>query len=212
LNTGDRLSRAEFERRYEARPDLKKAELIEGVVYVSSPVYPWHGEPHSDIITWLGNYRAATPGVRVSDNTSLQLDEESEPQPDVSVWIDDPTSEALRVPKDSIPEIAPDLIVEVAASSVVQDLRGRLNAYHRNGVQEYLVLLVHEQEVRWYAWEAEAYQRIEPDEAGILRSRGLPGLWLQPAYFWEGNLARVLAVLQQGLQSPEHTAFVKRVD
>lgn len=211
LNNGDRLSRAEFERRYAARPDIKKAELIEGVVYVPSPVYPQHGEPHSDIIGWLGVYRAATPGVRVFDNTSLRLDADNEPQPDVCVWSDDPTGEALRISPDSIPEITPDLIVEVAASSAAYDLHDKLDVYRRNGVQEYLVLLVYERETRWYAWEEGAYQRLEPDDEGVLRSRVLPGLWLEPARFWEGDLAGVLAVLQRGLTSAEHDAFVKRL-
>lgn len=209
LNSGDRLSRAEFERRYSARPDIKKAELIEGVVYVASPVYPQHGEPHSDIIGWLSVYRAATPGIRVSDNTSLRLDVDNEPQPDVCVWIDDPTGEALRAPRDSFLEITPDLIVEVAASSASYDLYDKMNVYRRNGVQEYLVLLVYERETRWYEWQAGEYQLLEPDEDGILRSRVLPGLWLHPERFWEGDLAGVLAVLQQGLASPEHEAFVK---
>ncbi|MFQ5857285.1 MAG: Uma2 family endonuclease [Anaerolineae bacterium] len=208
LNSGDRLSRAEFERRYAARPDIKKAELIEGVVYVSSPVYPRHGVPHSDIITWLGTYRAATPGIYVSDNTSMRLDADNEPQPDVCVWVDDPTGKALRAPRDSFLEITPDLIVEVAASSASYDLHDKLNAYRRNGVQEYLVLLVYERETRWYEWQDGEYQRLEPDEEGILRSRVLPGLWLQPERFWEGDLAGVLAVLQRGLASPEHEAFV----
>src|SRR5262249_31752394 len=83
LNSGDRLSRAEFERRYHAHPEIKRAELVEGVVYVASPVrYSQHGEPHSDIITWLGTYRAATPGVRGGDNTTMRLDFENEIQPD----------------------------------------------------------------------------------------------------------------------------------
>jgi len=156
----------------------------------------------------IGNC-AATPGIRVSDNTSLRLDADNEPQPDVCVWVDDPTGEALRVPRDSYLEITPDLIVEVTASSASYDLHDKLNAYRRNGVQEYLVLPVYERETRWYEWPEGEYQRLEPGEDGILRSRVLPGLWLQPERFWEGDLAGVLAVLQRGLASPEHQAFVK---
>jgi Uma2 family endonuclease len=211
LNSGDRLSRAEFERRYTARPDIKKAELIEGVVYVPSPTYPQHGMPHSDIIGWLSAYRAATPGICVSDSTSLRLDVDNEPQPDVCVWIEDPTGEALRVPRDTFLEITPELVVEVAASSAAYDLHDKLNVYRRNGVQEYLVLVIHERETRWYVWEEGEYHLLEPDEEGVLRSRVLPGLWLQPERFWAGDLAGVLAVLQQGLVSPEHETFVKRL-
>ena len=41
LHNGDTLDADEFMRRYEAMPDVKKAELIEGVVYImSSPCEP----------------------------------------------------------------------------------------------------------------------------------------------------------------------------
>src|SRR5437773_5606378 len=82
LQNGDRLTRPEFERRYDAMPHLKKAELIEGVVYVPSPISTNHSGPHFDVITWLGLYCAFTPGVKGFDNTSLRLDMDNEPQPD----------------------------------------------------------------------------------------------------------------------------------
>src|SRR5262249_57904199 len=84
LETGDQLSRDEFERRYDAMPNVKKAELIEGVVYMPSPVrWNQHAAPHADFITWLGFYRVNTPGVRVGDSGSLRLNLDTEPQPDV---------------------------------------------------------------------------------------------------------------------------------
>lgn len=60
LENGDRLSRIEFERRYQAMPELKKAELIEARVYIASPFRIIHGQPHAHIMTWLGVYCAAT--------------------------------------------------------------------------------------------------------------------------------------------------------
>ncbi len=64
LEPGDRLTRAEFERRYAAMPLVKKAELIEGVVYMPSPVrVQRHGHPHLHLGTWLGVYESGTPGV-----------------------------------------------------------------------------------------------------------------------------------------------------
>ena len=49
LENGDRLSLAEFERRYENMPSLKKAELIKGVVLMGSPVrFVQHGRPHAN--------------------------------------------------------------------------------------------------------------------------------------------------------------------
>ena len=83
LNAGDRLSHAEFERRYHAHPEIKKAELVEGIVYMPSPArFAQHSQPQADMITWLGLYRAAIPGVIVGDNATLRLDNENVVQPD----------------------------------------------------------------------------------------------------------------------------------
>src|SRR5262245_19669824 len=89
LRNGDHLTRDEFERRYDAMPGLKKAELIEGVVYLMpSPVNPEaHGQPHALIVGWLTVYFAQTPGLVVSDNGSVRLDDDNEPQPDASLLI-----------------------------------------------------------------------------------------------------------------------------
>ena len=74
LESGDRLSRDEFERRYDAMPGLKKAELIAGVVQVPSPVRQRdHSGPHFNIVGWLFLYRARTPGVEGGDNASVGL-------------------------------------------------------------------------------------------------------------------------------------------
>lgn len=209
LHSGDRLSRAEFERRYEAYSDLK-AELIEGVVYVVSPIRSrQHGEPHSDIIGWLTVYRAATPGVRVNDNTTLRLDLDNEPQPDACLWIEG--SGRAWVDADDYLAGAPELIVEVAASSAAYDLHDKLRVYRRSGVLEYLVLLAYEREVRWFNWETGEDRLLRPGEDGVLRSRVFPGLWLEPVRFWQGDVAGVLAVLQQGLATPEHAEFVQRL-
>ncbi|RIK37629.1 MAG: hypothetical protein DCC55_23700 [Chloroflexi bacterium] len=209
LESGDRLTRAEFERRYEAQSEIKKAELIEGVVYVASPVrVRRHGAPHSNIIGWLTVYQAATPGVNVADNSTLRLDLDNEPQPDVAVWIEGGNA---FVDDDDYLQGAPELIVEVAGSSAAIDLHDKLNAYRRNGVQEYLVLLTHEQEVRWFRFEQGETRVIEADEQGVLRSQVLPGLHLDVKRFWQGDLAGLLAVLQQGLASEERAAFVQRL-
>ena len=211
LESGDRLSRAEFERRYNARPDIKKAELIEGVVYVASPVrIKKHSEPHSDIVTWVGLYRAETPGIRAADNGTLRLDPDNEPQPDISVWIDETLGGQATVSDDDYLEGAPELLIEVAASTAAYDLHDKFHAYRRNGIQEYLVLQVYEREAVWYHWQEGAYVPMTPDDQGVLRSQIFPGLWLDAGALIRGDMTRVLAVLQQGLASPEHAAFIKR--
>ncbi len=212
LNSGDRLSRAEFERRYQAHPEIKKAELIEGVVYVTSPArYRQHADPHFDIIGWLAVYRATTPGVRGGDNAILRLDFENEPQPDALLRLEPAIGGRSFVAEDDYLEGSPELIVEVAASSASYDLHDKRRAYARNGVLEYLVIQTYERQVSWFVLREGVYEALEADEKGILHSEVFPGLWLQPAALWSGDLAMMLAVLQEGLASAEHAAFVEQL-
>jgi Uma2 family endonuclease len=212
LENGDRLTRAEFERRYDAMPRLKKAELIEGVVYV-----PWrvrhrqHGSPHVHLISWLGLYTANTPGIEASDNSSVRLDLDNEPQPDALLLIDPVCGGQVRISDDGIIEGAPELVAEVASSSVSYDLHAKLHVYRRNGVREYLVWRVLEREIDWFVLRAGQYERMAVDVQGLLQSEVFPGLWLDPAALVRGDLATVLAIVQQGLASPEHGTFVTRL-
>ena len=200
LENGDRLSRAEFARRYTAHPEIKKAELVEGVVYMASPVRAQqHGIPHSSINGLFMLYCAATPGLRMADNSTLRLDHDNELQPDVAVWLDESLGGRTRITADDYLAGTPELIVEIAASSVAYDLGTNLNAYRRNGVAEYVVLIPYEQSVRWLAWVDGEYHELLPDEQGIIRSRIFPGLWFSPAHFWANDLPGLVACLQQGL-------------
>jgi len=200
LESGDRLTRPEFERRYRAMPQLKKAELIEGVVYVASPVrVSRYGQLHSDIIGWLVAYRSVTPGVMVCDNTTVRLDAENEPQPDALLRIDQAWGGQSRISEDDYIEGAPELIVEIAASSASYDLHDKRRAYRRNGVREYLVWLTQEQDFRWYVLREGEYELQSPDELGILHSQVFPGLQLAVTALLAGDMQRVLAVLQEGI-------------
>jgi Uma2 family endonuclease len=208
LEPGDHLTRAEFERRYEAMPQVKKAELIEGVVYMPSPVrLEHHAAPHADLIGWLAVYRAHTPGVRVADNVTLRLDLDNEPQPDATLLIEPASGGNVQLSEDYI-EGAPELVAEVASSSASFDLHTKLRVYRRNGVQEYLVWRVQDHAIDWFVLRDEEYLSLSPDASGRLRSEVFPGLWLDPAAMARSDLTTVLAVLQQGLGSPEHAAFV----
>ena len=213
LESGDRLTRSEFERRYAALPHLKKAELIEGVVYVASPVsVRKHGQPHSDMIGWLIAYRAATPGVMVCDNTTVRLDSDNEPQPDALLRIDESKGGQSRISADDYIEGAPELIVEIAASSASYDLHDKLRAYRRNGVKEYLVWLTQEEGFRWYVLQEETYVLQQPDGRGILHSWIFPGLQLAVEALLAGEMQTVLAVLQEGVDSEEHRQFVQQLE
>jgi Uma2 family endonuclease len=212
LFNGDHLTRAEFERRYAAQPHLKKAELIEGVVYMPSPVHlQKHSQPHSRIVLFLGYYVAATPGTDFGDNATVRLDPENVVQPDAFLRIHETAGGQSRADQDDYLAGAPELIVEVAASSAAYDLHEKLRVYRRNRVQEYLVLLAHEQETRWYQLVEGEYVLLSPDEDGIICSQIFPGLHFHPDLFWADDLSGLLAVLQEGLSSPEHQAFVEQL-
>jgi Uma2 family endonuclease len=209
LANGDHLTRAEFERRYMAQPHLKKAELIEGVVYMPSPVrLNKHSKPHSRVIGWLFNYVAATPGTDFGDNATVRLDRENEVQPDAFLRILETAGGLSRASTDDYLEGSPELIVEVAASSVAYDLHEKLRIYRRNGVQEYLALLAYEQETRWFQLVEGEYVLLSPDGRGVIRSQVFPGLHFHSNSFWDDDLAGLLKELQTGIAAPEHQEFV----
>src|SRR5260221_7473909 len=114
LENGDQLTREEFERRYEAMPNLKKAELIEGVVYMPSPVSVKHAGPHGDLVTWLGMYRAATPGADAGAEGTVRLDLSNEPQPDGVLFIEPACGGQVQISPDDYIVGAPELTAEVA--------------------------------------------------------------------------------------------------
>ena len=212
MQSGDRLSCAEFERRYAAATDVKKAELIEGIVYVASPFrHRQHGKPHSRVITWLGIYQALTPGVDLSDAPTVRLDLDNEPQPDAVLFIEAAAGGQTRISADDYIEGSPELIVEVAASSAAIDRGTKKQVYRRNGVREYVIWQVYDNQLEWFGLTDGEYQLLSPDGDGILRSQVFPGLWLAVDALLSHQMAQVLEVLQVGLASPEHAAFVAQL-
>jgi Uma2 family endonuclease len=207
LESGDRLTRAEFERRYAATPEKFKAELIEGVVYVASPVRVFHGTPHAALITWLGVYGAATPGVSAADNTTTRLDLDNEPQPDALLRIQ--IGGTSTISDDGYIEGAPEIVAEIATSSATIDLGTKKNAYRRNGVQEYLVWQTFENRFSWFRLQTEEFVLIEPDADGIIRSSTFPGLWLAVPALLEGNMIEVMNILQLGIAEEAHQVFIQ---
>ncbi len=212
LENGDRLTRPEFERRYDAMPDLKKAELIEGIVYMPSPVSALdHGGPHYDMIVGLGLYTMMTPGLKGYDNSSIRLDLDNMPQPDVCLVILPTHGGQAKFSKEGYIEGAPELVAEVASSSVSYDLHVKLNVYRRNGVREYVVWRVLDRTIDWFVLRAGVYEHLPLGPDGLYRSEVFPGLWLDPAALIGGDSMRVAEVARRGLESPEHAAFVARL-
>ncbi len=217
LIAGDRLTRAEFERRYEATPEHVKAELIGGVVYMPSPVTLPHGQSTANLALWLGYYAASTPSVECIDNTTVRLDTDSEPQPDMALRLvaggTSRPSEPKQTPRGPVIylEGAPELVAEVAFSSALTDLKKKPPVYARNGVKEYLVWLLVERKLIWFRLQDGKYVRIKPDRRGVIESAVFPGLRLKVKALLAGRMVEVLDELQLGLASPAHAAFVAQL-
>ncbi|BDA72119.1 hypothetical protein RIVM261_006130 [Rivularia sp. IAM M-261] len=210
LENGDRLTRHEFERRYTAMPHIKKAELIEGIVYMASPVRSKaHGKPHGRLMTWLGVYEAVTPGVDLNDNATVRLDADNEPQPDASLRIESGGNSRITI--DDYIEGAPELVAEVAGSSAANDLHDKKKVYRRNGVKEYIVWQTLDNKLDWFCLQNGEYISLEADASGVIKSQVYPGLWLDVKALLAGDMAKVLAVRQQGLSSSEYVSFVQKL-
>lgn len=209
LAAGMRLTRDEFLRRWEMHPEITKAELIGGVVYMPSPVSPEHGDAESDVGTWIGTYRSATPGTKSGHNTTALMLEDA-PQADINLRIVPECggrswSEGKRL------HGAPELIAEICLTSADYDLHVKYDLYETIGVQEYLAVLVERQQIRWHRLVNGRYELLPPDTDSIFRSHVFPGLWLDGAALLRSDLPTILAVLQAGLASPEHQAFVEEL-
>jgi Uma2 family endonuclease len=155
-------------------------------------------------------YQAATPGVQGGDNGTLRLDLDNRPQPDAFLRIL-PSHGGRSRTEDGYVVGAPELVAEVAASSASYDLHDKLNADRRNGVCEYVVWRVLDEEVDWFVLREGRYQRLAPTADQFHRSEIFPGLWLDAAALLRGELPRVVQVVQQGVASPEHAKFVRRL-
>ena len=213
LRGGDHLPRPEFERRYRAMPHLKKAELIDGRVYLARTVRAHaHGQPHAHVAALLGLYAASTPGVEASSDATVRLDLDNEPQPDVLLRIVEACGGASHTTEDDYLAGAPELACEVAASTASYDLHEKKRAYRRCGVQEYLVWRVQDERLDWFALDEGAYRTLEPGESGLLESRVFPGLRLDGEALLDGDLARVLDVAREGTQTDDHAAFVQTLE
>ena len=208
LENGDRVTRAEFERRYEARRDLKKAELIEGVVYMPSPTRSAsHARPHATLVGWLFAYVASTPGVQLNDNPTLRLDLDNEPQPDIALLIDPDAGGQARVSEDDYIEGAP----EIAASSASYDLHDKLHAYRRNGVREYLVWRTLDRGFDRFELFDGVYRQRQPDASGLVHSQAFPGLRLAVDGLLRGDLSAGVEAQQRGLDDPAHAECARRL-
>ena len=208
LRNGDNLTRDEFERRYDAMPAGAKAELIDGVVYMPPPVsVGGHGRPQFKLVTILGIYEAATPGVIGADNTSVRLDLGSMPQPDICLFIDPALGGRVKIDADDYVAGSPELVVEIAASTASYDAHQKREAYRRNGVGEYFLWRTLDRAFDHLVLGAGRFDLV-PTDRGVIRSVLFPGLWLDTAAMVALDSTAAMAELHRGLASPGHAAFV----
>jgi Uma2 family endonuclease len=206
LNNGDHMTQAEFHRIYEQMPEDFRAELIGGIVYVSSPLKRPHGNRHPRLGMLFTIYEFNTPGVEMGDNATVLLGHESEPQPDLYLRILPEYGGQSGTTRAEYVVGAPELLAEVADSSRAIDLHRKREDYRRHGVWEYLVWSLREQQLRWFDLRAD--RELQADADGVIRVHSFPGLWIDVAALLNKD-PRLLAVLNQGLATQEHAAFVR---
>jgi Uma2 family endonuclease len=210
LVEGQRLDQPAFHALYEAMPPGTRAELIDGVVYMPSPVGLDHGGAQVPVIVWLSYYVENTPGVEVLDNATTILGPKSEPQPDALLRVL-PECGGRTWNEDRYVHGAPELVVEITKATRYVDLGPKLNDYERAGVLEYVVRTFDPDEIYWFVHEEGALVQRTIGEDGQYRSSVFPGLWLDPGALLDGDTRRLRAVVDIGCAAPEHMAFVARL-
>jgi Uma2 family endonuclease len=210
LQTGDRMTQKEFHAAYEQTPEDFRAELIGGIVYVASPLRIAHGTNHPMLLSVFTAYQGYTPGVQVADNTTVILGDEGEPQPDIYLRILPEFGGQSKTTEDDYVQGAPELVAEITHSSRAIDLHAKRRDYTRYGVLEYLVFTLDDGRLRWFDLPSDKELPLDAD--GVCRVRTFPGLWIQSDALLAKDYARLMLTLQQGLATPEHAAFVERLD
>jgi hypothetical protein len=211
LVAGQHLDQPTFHERYEAMPPDTRAELVGGIVYMPSPLSDDHGEEHFNGTGWLFHYKRFTPGLRGGNDTTAKLGPESEPQPDCQLRIPGELGGRTYIDEGGYITGAPELIVEISRSSREFDLNEKKSEYERAGVREYVVVEVAPNRVHWFVLRGSRFVQMRPGVDGIFRSKVFPGLWLEPSALYARDLDRLIEVLEQGLATPEHAAFVAKL-
>lgn len=210
LRDGDRLTRDEFLRRWEAMPDVKWAELIDGIVHMPSPITDIHSDFHFRVSSWLTYYVTATPGCRAATAGTWLMGADSAPQPDLALRILPECGGQSRM-ESGYPVGAPELIAEVSHTTNTKDSGAKLKLYERSGVREYIIVRPKAQRLIWRELVEGTYSEIGADDDGYYRSRVFPGLWLDPAALWNEELATMAAAVKKGVKTKEHAAFVRQL-
>ncbi len=213
LENGDRLSKAEFLKRWNEQPSLNHAELLEGIVHLNAAAIRCrdHGEPQYVMMRLLGTYCDVTPHIKVMGPSSIDLDDENFPEPDVVMYSTHPRLAQTKVDHEGYLVGPPELIVEIAASTASVDLHVKKDVYERAGVKEYLVWRTIEAGLDWFVLENGLYVRNKVDPAdGFMKSRVFPGLWIKEAVLLKMDVKQILASMQEGITSAAHQEFCEQ--
>ncbi len=198
-------------RRYKAMPDWVKAELIEGIVFMAAAVrQPYHSRPHIWLANVISTYGMQTQ-LEIGDNPTVQLDPNNAPQPDLMMYLPAEFGGRAKETEAGYLTGPPDLICEIAASSVSIDLHQKLRAYEKNGVREYVVWRVLDNAVDWFVLGDSGFNRLSSDERGIYRSGIFPGLWLNVPALLAKDAEQLWATLDAGMSTDEYREFAAKV-
>jgi hypothetical protein len=211
LENGDHLDRATFHQRYEAMPPDTRAELIGGIVYLGFQRKLSHGRAQASVICWLGVFNTYSAGTDGLGPVTLILGPGSEPEPDACLILLPENGGQTWEDADGYLNGAPELCAEIAWGPESIDLHRKKADYEEAGVREYLVVALREEKVYWFVRRRDRFEEMATGRDGVLRSEVFPGLWLDPEALLRKDKKRLLAVLRQGLASPEHAAFVARL-
>ena len=194
LCNGDNLTREEFERLWDLHPEIKHAELINGIVHLELSVSPEHATKHVVAVCWLGTYWAGRPGMEAGDNGTVRFADGNDMQPDAVLRRTEGAGGRSFRSKVGI-EGPPELAFEVSYTSASYDLHQKFDVYERNGVGEYIVWQLHENRLDWFVLRNGRYERHLPDGNGVIESVQFPGLRLNVPMLLAGDLAGVLRTL-----------------
>jgi len=193
FENGDVMRREEFHRLYSECEGLERVELIEGVVYLPSPIRSeGHGDEQMLVLDWLSAYRGLRTDIKVSPPVSVLLDDDNEPEPDALMYRRDDTAMV-----DGYLAKGPELIVEIAATSAARDLHQKKRAYERNGVREYIVWRTKDEALDWFRLSEQGYVSVAPGDDGIIESEEFPGLRLDVPAMLRLDREAVLAALSE---------------
>ena len=210
LRQGEHLTRDEFMRRWEAMPDLTRAELINGIVHMPSPVSRIHGDFHGRLSGWLWSYSALTKGCGLYTAGTWLMSRNSAPQPDLAFEILPEYGGQARI-EGKYSAGAPELIVEVSHTTSARDTGVKLRLYEQCGVREYLIVRPAKQQLSWRELHDGKYREIAAGPDGWFRSRVFPGLWLNPEALWNHDLPGLAEAVNRGAATTEHAAFARKL-